>query len=188
MGLERQAAVALLALAPFVAIAAEPMALKGLRGGMTPDQVKTMHPALKCTEPDSEGTSSCRWDTSQLFDRSAELESLAGFPTRNWSLTFHHGTLRKVNVIFFENHDEEIIKALSERYGKPKRLVVPVANRMGGKWNEALYTWARSGDEINMSSSDFPAAMSGLTFTSADYNRDAAKAEKQQAGKRSKDL
>lgn len=177
----------LLCLFAAAASAAEPLSIKGLRAGMSAIEAKATYSALKCSDPDSTGLSSCRYETNQNYEPS-ELATVAGFNTKEWQVNFYGGKLGKIQVVFYENHDEEILAALTAKYGKPRRTEVPMQNGAVARWSDVLYEWRRNGDEIFMPHVAFPAKQSTLVLTSSEYNRDAREHAKGAAPKRAKDL
>jgi hypothetical protein len=93
-------------------------------------------------------------------------------------------------VSFYEDHDDEIVTAITDKFGRPKRTDVPRQNGFGARWSDSIFEWRRAGDELVLVhlGQRAPTPFSIVTLSSASYLKRQAEAGKAEQAKRSKDL
>jgi hypothetical protein len=146
--------VALL-IVPVLSLAAgEDIDFKGVPFGASEQEFTAKHPDFRCSETDARfrvgGDRGC-----SLFgkpDRAHkgpkhEAGTYAGVPA-NIMARFYEDRLTSISVTIFSSHFDSVVKALTERYGKPDSLETPIVkNRMGAEFQNVKAQWKR-GDVI----------------------------------------
>lgn len=182
MRIGRNAIVASFALLALAAAPAEPLALKGFRIGMTQQQAQALHPELIC-----EDHSSCRYSGFRnTTDR--ELDRLADFEANEWKLSFSDGRLEQLTVTLHDRKDLEVVQALTDKYGKPKKTEIVQKNLVGGQWTDSIYEWSRGSDSISLVHLTTVNNPTLLTLTGAAFAKRAAEREREERARRQKGL
>lgn len=143
-------AVALLTLPVLSLAAGEDIDFKGVPFGASEQEFAERHPDFRCNDTDARvrvgGDRSCI-----LFgkpDRAFESPkhqagTYAGVPA-NLLVRFYENRLASVTAFIFPAHFDIVLKALSERYGKPDTFETPIVkNRMGAEFQNMKAVWTR---------------------------------------------
>jgi hypothetical protein len=153
--------------------------IKGLRLGMTPEQVNALHPQLQC----SPGSDECFLDTTTV-SKEFELRALGGFDVRKWELHFVDGKLAKLGAVLFERHDDELAAALAEKYGKPRDVAVPMSNGFGAKFVWHILEWRVTGGTISIVKTGSDTFPTSVDLVGPAWGKHQAEQEKSAAKRR----
>ncbi len=139
-------------------LAAEVMNLKGIKLGMTIDEVDTLYPSLRCgvrASPEQEWTCEYRPESSSSVDA---LDRLAELYVGEWQLTFIDRKLEHVMAIVEPGVMRRIEDTLTSKWGKPR--IVAGGSVQKGEWRNQgnmLYVMdvARKGSMVGLKSAAF---------------------------------
>jgi hypothetical protein len=138
-------------LTAILALPSMAMDIKGVKIGMSAEEVKAKFPHLKCA-PMKDGREIC--GDSRPADKptysmvAPELESFGGQRVLGFLVQFNGGAVRFVSVRLKSSDFIYVTAALEEKYGPPKvKSDSVVQNRMGAKFDQSEYQW---GDEHNI--------------------------------------
>jgi hypothetical protein len=124
------------------------MELKGLEPGMTKSQVDAKHAILRCAVRSSpEVESTCDFTTTSTYE-SSELDNLAGHRVKEWKLQFFDEKLERITAIMYEDVSDDLVAALSTKYGKAKHDTRQMQNAYGAKFLEKAWVWSDKRDTM----------------------------------------
>lgn len=127
------------------AAAEEPLELKGIRPGMTYEQLNTAVPGIPC----SLAPKVKRCGISGGLKGTPEtMNTLAGRSVKLWSMAFTPDMRVAAVMLSLTPADFDAVRlALEEKYGPATTREVPIQNRMGATFKNTVSVWKR-GDAV----------------------------------------
>lgn len=136
-------------LLPAVACAA-PLELKGMRPGMTKDELAAARPEIvaRCFQNSTTGgLELCRYVGAAA---TGELDTFAGAFVQSWTASLSGGRVVSVAILLHSNFFDRVADAMVERFGKPARRDGATQNRLGARFDQAELTWRRDGHVLQI--------------------------------------
>jgi len=169
-----------LALVATAAIAAEQPDLKGLRAGMSEQELLAAMPTLRCrTPPVAMGDRICSDGKNTLVGQPAIL-----------SVTLINDRTARIIFFFAADHANEVADAITKKYGEPSGSTsLPTRSSSGIELTRKLTTW-NVGDESQVELSHLPGTDRGtwLNLTDKTGRNEVIMRMKQEKDRKAKDL
>lgn len=80
--------------------------------------------------------------------RKDEVETIVGVPVASVFYFYDHAVLTGIRIGLEEKHFQNVIAALSEKYGTPTLNTAPLKNLKGQAFENHTYTWRAQGETI----------------------------------------
>jgi len=156
-----------------VAAHSQPLELKGIQLGMTPDQVDEKAPGLNCAQRTTPiGIADChylqRWEggsTSSI----GELTHLADQLTSTWTFSFIDQRLGQIRIRIPGDSFEPIERALEAKYGKPLGDIKIGRNFFNAPIQTRFYVWPGKGEQLIAFIEDAPQPTGAVVLIADSY-------------------
>jgi hypothetical protein len=80
--------------------------------------------------------------------RKDEVETIIGVPLASVFYFYDRAVLTGISIGLEEKHFQNVIAALSEKYGAPALVKAPLKNLKGQAFENHIYTWRSQGESI----------------------------------------
>lgn len=193
-------AAAIIALAPAIALAQEPLAFKGLALGSSEEEVLKQYPKSRCSgSPQRRHCMTFLTDllrrnqpmpgSGVLEDEARQTMTVAGVPVEYFSFTLYDGKLGSISMAPASSAFDRIAAAFVDRYGKPSLdQESQITTRAGVAYRQREIFWSIDGGRIRLERYGSDITKSWISYTSSEA-LEAMKADREESRKKAaKDL